>query len=54
MSGDALFAVGPRWKQGVAPGECLQLGSAEFARVLELVQRMEAELRGRSNLIMSK
>ena len=44
MSGDALFAVGPRWKQGVAPGECLQLGSTEFARVLELVQRMEAEL----------
>jgi AraC-like DNA-binding protein/mannose-6-phosphate isomerase-like protein (cupin superfamily) len=44
LSRDALFAVGPRWKSAEVPGECLHLGSADFARMLELVQRMEAEL----------
>ena len=44
MSRDALFAVGPRWKSGETPGECLHLGSAEFARALDLVRRMEKEL----------
>lgn len=43
MSRDALFAVGPRWKPGEAPGECLHLGSAEYARAMDLVQRMEQE-----------
>jgi hypothetical protein len=43
MSRDALFAVGPRWKPGEAPGECLHLGSAEYARAMDLVQRMEHE-----------
>jgi transcriptional regulator GlxA family with amidase domain len=43
MSRHALFAVGPRWKPGEAPGECLHLGSSEFARALDLVQRMEHE-----------
>jgi AraC-like DNA-binding protein len=43
MSRDALFAVGPRWKPGEVPGECLHLGSAEYARALDLVQRMEQE-----------
>jgi len=44
MSNDALFAVGPRWKPGETPGECLHLGPAEFARLLDLVQRLEGEL----------
>jgi AraC-like DNA-binding protein/quercetin dioxygenase-like cupin family protein len=44
MSADALFAVGPRWKPGETPGECLHLGPTEFARILELVQRLEGEL----------
>jgi len=44
MSHDALFEVGPRWKSGETPGECLHLGSSEFARALDLVQRMEDEL----------
>ncbi len=44
MSRHALFAVGPRWKPGEAPGECLHLGSTEYARCLDLVQRMESEL----------
>ncbi len=44
MSHHALFAVGPRWKPGEAPGECLHLGSTEYARCLDLVQRMETEL----------
>ena len=43
MSRDALFAVGPRWKPGEVPGECLHLGSAEYARAMDLVQRMEQE-----------
>jgi hypothetical protein len=43
MSRDALFAVGPRCKPGEAPGECLHLGSAEYARAMDLVQRMEHE-----------
>lgn len=44
MSRHALFAVGPRWKPGESPGECLHLGSTEYARCLDLVQRMEGEL----------
>jgi AraC-like DNA-binding protein/quercetin dioxygenase-like cupin family protein len=44
MSQDALFAVGPRWRSGKTPGECLHLGPTEFARVLDLVQRLEGEL----------
>ena len=44
MSRDALFAVGPRWRSGETPGECLHLGSSEFARALDLVQRLEGEL----------
>ncbi|MEI6339838.1 MAG: helix-turn-helix domain-containing protein [Verrucomicrobiota bacterium] len=44
MSRHALFAVGPRWKPGEAPGECLHLGPTEYARCLDLVQRMEGEL----------
>lgn len=44
MSKDALFAVGPRWKSGETPGECLHLGSIEFARALDLVQRLEGEM----------
>jgi AraC-like DNA-binding protein/mannose-6-phosphate isomerase-like protein (cupin superfamily) len=49
MSHDALFAVGPRWKTGELPGECLHLGSGEFARAQELVQRIEAELKDPSD-----
>jgi AraC-like DNA-binding protein/mannose-6-phosphate isomerase-like protein (cupin superfamily) len=48
MSRDALFAVGPRWRSGEMPGECLHLGPTEFARVLELVQRLEGELESAS------
>jgi AraC family L-rhamnose operon regulatory protein RhaS len=48
MSRDALFAVGPRWKPGETPGECLHLGPTEFARVLDLVQRLEGELESAS------
>jgi AraC-like DNA-binding protein/mannose-6-phosphate isomerase-like protein (cupin superfamily) len=44
LSRDALFAVGPHWKSTDVAGECLHLGSADFARLNELVQRMEAEL----------
>lgn len=44
MSKDALFAVGPRWRPGETPGECLHLGPSEFARALDLVQRLEGEL----------
>ena len=44
MNRDALFAVGPRWKPGEAPGECLHLNTTEFARCQDLVQRMENEL----------
>ena len=44
MSLHALFAVGPRWKPGEVPGECLHLGSTEYVRCLDLVHRMEAEL----------
>lgn len=44
MSKDALFAVGPRWRSGETPGECLHLGPSEFARALDLVQRLEGEL----------
>ncbi|MFN6017305.1 MAG: helix-turn-helix domain-containing protein [Verrucomicrobiota bacterium] len=48
MSKDALFAVGPRWHPGESPGECLHLGPSEFARALDLVQRLEAELESAS------
>lgn len=48
MSQDALFAVGPRWRSGETPGECLHLCPTEFARVLELVQRLEGELESAS------
>lgn len=48
MSHEALFAVGPRWKPGEAPGECLHLGSSEFARAVELVHRLEGELQSAS------
>jgi len=44
LSRDALFAVGPHWKSTDVPGECLHLGSADSARMLDLVQRMESEL----------
>ncbi len=44
MSKHALFAVGPRWHSGETPGECLHLGPSEFARALELAQRLEGEL----------
>ncbi len=48
MSKDSLFAVGPRWHPGEIPGECLHLGPSEFARALELVKRLEAELESAS------
>ena len=48
MSNDALFAVGPRWRPGETPGECLHLGPSEFARVLDLIQRLESELESAS------
>lgn len=34
----------PWWKPGEVPGECLYLGSTEYARCLDLVQRMECEI----------
>ncbi len=48
MSKDALFAVGPRWRPGETPGECLHLGPSEFARALDLIQRLESELESAS------
>jgi AraC-like DNA-binding protein len=44
MRHESLVSVGPRWKPGETEGECLHLGSSDFALLLDKVRRMEAEL----------
>jgi AraC-like DNA-binding protein len=44
MRHESLVSVGPRWKPGDTEGECLHLGSSDFAMLLDKVRRMEAEL----------
>ena len=44
MRHESLVSVGPRWKPGESEGECLHLGSSDFALLLDKVRRMEAEL----------
>ena len=39
-----VSVVGPSWKPGEMEGECLHLGSSDFALLLDKVRRMETEL----------
>ena len=44
MRHESLISVGPCWKPGETEGECLHLGSSDFALLLDKVSKMEAEL----------
>jgi AraC-like DNA-binding protein len=44
MRHESLVSVGPSWKPGEMEGECLHLGSSDFALLLDKVRRMETEL----------
>ena len=46
MQHESLVSVGPSWKPGETDGECLHLGSSDFALLLDKVRRMETELEG--------
>jgi AraC family L-rhamnose operon regulatory protein RhaS len=46
MRHESLVSVGPSWKPGETEGECLHLGSSDFALLLDKVRRMETELEG--------
>ena len=45
MQHESLVSVGPCWQPGEVRGECLHLGSSDFALLLDKVGRMEAELK---------